>query len=393
MNAGVHIGGNPDESIYDRTIGFLTGTADDIVPRDIAARVAGVWKHALTIDGRREDIHYGVCQIYSMGLLTDPLIAYLPTLKRAIKTDDRLCYSMGDYARNIKARGDFPDAMRVYKAIFRLYPDQSGILSDIAGEYYQHGDLDSAVAYVRRLVVGSNCDAMSYGNAFFIFSVTGRYDEALGALKLRSGLSGAKEHILYQGLLQYLRGQVNWQKTVASYAAGPHDSTKGAIADILVSETYRGSSDDYRMLNDVDVDDAWKIVLHRIFKRLSPGDFDPRFNYAEILTHAKAYREAAVEFAAIEKSGLSAARGDSEKVAFYYGWVLWNLGRKEESISRFGRLLASEDFYFKSAAAYFIGRHFLDSGQTDKAKEYFRMVSDGASKSKYATYCWNLLKE
>lgn len=392
MQGDIELRGNEDESIYETDIGTITSPVR-IVPRADATEIANIWKQALTIDSSREDIHFGVCQIYSLGLMADELIAYLPTLKRVITSDDRLHYSMGDYARNIKSRGDFDGAMKVYKAIRRLYPRENGLLSDIAGEYFLHGYLDSAYYYVKTLMNSSELDSMSYGNTFFISSVLGEYETALRAITLQSQQAGNRNHLLYMGLLQYLRKNPQWKATLTTFLQGAGTGSRKEIAQTLVSDGYHASYDDYLILDGFDVSDAYKILIHHAFKNLALSKLSPWFNYAELFTRNQYYTRAAVEFAGIERSGLISTRSDSESVAFYYAWTLWKLGRKEESISRWRFLLDSEQFFRKSAAAYFIGRYFLDKGEITTANGYFERVSDRANKSKYAMYCKNLLKE
>jgi hypothetical protein len=128
------------------------------------------------------------------------------------------------------------------------------------------------------------------------------------------------------------------------------------------------------------------------FIALQPNKFLPQFNYAELLTHSNEFAKAASEYVGIVKAGLMADRHDSEEVAFYYGWTLWNLNKKEQSLSEWSQLLQSDDIYYKSAAAYFSGKYYLDRHDGAKAKEFFGLVSDKANKSKCAAYCWNRLK-
>lgn len=392
MQGDIVIAVNEDESVYESSIGYMSGHENVIVPKDLAQQVADIWKQAIAIDDTRKDIHYGICQVYSIALLPDELISYLPILKRVITDDDKLPYSMCNYARNMKNRNDFNNAIKIYKAVYALYPEESGLLSDIAGEYYQHGDIDSAQYYISVALKKSNLDMISYGNAFFILSVYGQYHKALDAIKIQSKLAKDTEFLLYQGLLEYYENQSNWKKTIQMYLKNAKDKAKITLAEYLVSENYQASMEDYHKLIDLKVNDGYKIIIHHKFINLEPNKFLPSFNYAELLTYSKVYSKAVKEYDKLEKSNLLSDKFDKEKVAFYHGWALWDLGKKKESIYQWSQLFKSDNFYYKSAAAYFTGKYCLDNGETKKAKEYFGMVSSDASKSKYATYCWNLLK-
>ena len=393
MKDGIMVVANDNESIYDNSIGFIRGSQPSVLPKDLALQVAGIWQEALKYDNSREDIHFGICQIYSMAILSNELIAYLATLKANIKSDPRLYYSMGDYARNMIERGQFKQAMKVYKAISRLYPEQFGVISDIAGEYYQHGDLDSARVYVRYLLHGSDLDTMSYGNAFFILAVCEDYDAALEALKMKSKVAHDSEYLLYDGLLGFSREQPEWASKLRTFSKSSPDSAKKVFAASLMSLPAKVSENDYLRLESNQLDDAYMILLHRTFTKLLPGEFLPRFNYAEALTHTSSYRKASAEFTELEKSLSPGDKTAIEKLSYYYGWVLWKLDDKESSIVMFSKLLASDNFKYKSAAAYFTGKHYYDLGNHIKANEYFKLVSDRASESKYATLCWNLLRK
>ncbi len=383
---------NDNESIYDNSIGFIHGSQPTVISKHLALQVAALWREALKYDSTREDIHFGICQIYSMAILTDELIAYLPVLKTHITSDPILYYSMGDYARNMIARDRFDEAMKVYRAISRLYPEQFGVISDIAGEYYQHGDLDSAHASALSLINRPSLDTMSYGNAFFILAVCEDYDNAVKALKMKSKAALKDEYLLYEGLLSFSRNEPSWRKTLQTFSELPCDSIQKAFALALLSVPTNVTPGDYVRLNSMRLNDAYMVLFHRTFAKLLPNEFLPQFNYAEVLTHICSFGKAAAEFAELERSHLSSERTDIEAVAFYHGWVLWKLNDRGSSIALFGKLLDSDDFYYKSAAAYFTGKYYFDMGNRDKAKEYFKLVSDKASESKYATLCWNLLK-
>jgi len=383
---------NEDESIYSNSIGYIRGSQPSVLPEDVALKVVGVWQEALKYDNSREDIHLGICQIYSMAILTDQLIAYLPVLQAKIVSAPQLCYSMGDYARNMIAREHFEDAMRVYKAISRLYPLESGVVSDIAGEYYSHGDLDSARAYASLLLDQNGLDAMSCQNAFFILAISEDYDNALKALEKKCQLSNDREYLLYQGLVMLWREDPSWTMRLTDFLETPADSTQAALATSLLRPGLFTSLADYCKVEANEMSDAYKILLARIGKKLFPVECDPLFNYAEVLTHTNSYRKASAQFAEVEKSNLCSSTAASEKVAFFHGWVLWKLGERQSSVAVFSRLLKSQDFYYKSAAAYFVGKHYYDLGDRAKANSYFTLVSDKAAESKYATLCWNLLR-
>src|SRR6185312_8194057 len=134
---------------------------------------------------------------------------------------------------------------------------------------------------------------------------------------------------------------------------------------------------------------AYKIPVYKYFKEHSPY-FMPAFKYAESLTYNSRYTDALKAFKEIQTDTITAK--EKEDLDFYMAWALYKTGNKKEANTHWEPLLKSADFYRKSAAAYFIGKSYLDNKDKATANKYFSMVSDSGSKSKYANYCANLVK-
>jgi tetratricopeptide (TPR) repeat protein len=82
-----------------------------------------------------------------------------------------------------------------------------------------------------------------------------------------------------------------------------------------------------------------------------------------------------------------------EGVNFDYAYALYMNKNYDEANKIWETLLSSNNFYYKSASAYFLGKFYMNKNQKEKAFNYFKMVSDKASESKYANFCFNLLKK
>ncbi len=379
---------NTDESIYNTSIGFMGSRGPMTVSEVTGTKVADLWKLAVSYDLSRTDIHFGICQIYSISMMTDELIDYLPTLKKHVGGEDKLHYSMCDYARNLKERGDFESAIRVYQFVMTLYPSETGLYSDIAAEYFFHGDIDLAKEHIDRALLDENLDQMSIGNAFFFNSVMGEYDEALACLKRQATITKVDEYLFYEGLLSLARG-LEWKSFINAYLTMGQDPNLREAASYLLSGAFDGSFNAYLKLNEMKLNDGYKILIHEAYKSMTPDQLAPAFNYAELLTYNKIYDDAIKEFERIEGSGLVKDEADKEKVAYYYAWALWASGRKELSLPQWRKLEDSDNFQHKSASAYFRGKYHFDLGEKGKAKKYFEKVRNDPSKSKYATMAWN----
>ena len=380
---------NSNESVYDNTIGFLQDPVV-ILPVHIADSINAEFFKALKADKKRQDIYYGICHIYSISLQTDKLLDFLPRLKDNVDIDENSPYNFADYARNFIDRDQFDDGMRIYTRISELFPKTGGILSDMASEYYTHGDLEKAREYADKALARKEVDDMTYGNAFFIYAIMEDYESALNALQKKSETEKNKDYLLYRGLLE-LNQNKDWKPTLTEYLQSDNNDEGGnKLAAYLLHNEFENSMDAYKEINDIQLTDAFKILIHKYYKTRT-AEFLPAFNYAEALTYNHRYKDAITAFAEIKTDSLSGE--DMDDLNFYYAWALYNNSDTAGAVKKWEMLLTSENFYCKSAAAYFIGKYFLNQGDKEKAREYFLMVSDRASESKYATLCWNMVRE
>lgn len=90
---------------------------------------------------------------------------------------------------------------------------------------------------------------------------------------------------------------------------------------------------------------------------------------------------------------ISCSRKQKEDLDFTLAWALQDSGNIKDANQKWLRLTENNDFYIKSAAVYFYGKNLLDQGNREEALKMFKKVSGEASKSKYATYCWNLVSK
>ncbi len=381
----VSINVNDNESIFDRTVGFIK-PYEPIVPEDVAIQVTSYFLKAVSIDNSRTDIHLGICYTYSISGMTDKLIEYLPLLKK-VMNEPNFEYSMGDYARNLIVRDMFDSGMKVYQRISELYPESGGILSDIAAEYLFHGDFDAAKKYMDFAVQKKDIDTMTLGNAFFINSILGNYSTAFDLLKKQSLGTNNKDYLLYQALLDF-KDEKNYKSTINDFLnSNPKNSEEKKLAELVSSNKFSGSLTDYDSLLTVKLNDAFKIVIHESFVKKYPKAFEPQFNLAETYTYNNLFKKAIETFNFIDTTVLN--KIDKERYLFYSAYANYKIGNLKISVTLWMPLLRSDDFYYKSAAAYFIGRYYEKQNELNKANEYYNIVANRSNESKYATYSWN----
>jgi tetratricopeptide (TPR) repeat protein len=384
----VMLAANNNESIYDATIGFL-GENPQILLRNVAEEIINLWEKAVSIDMSRVDIHLGICHVMSTSLMTDELLEYLPVLIDNMDYQEGDEYNLCDYARNIIQREHFEDGISVYYKIAELFPEKRDLYSDIAAEYLVDGNFPEAYKNIE-IALDSQADELTLGNGFFIKSIYGKYDEALDLFTKMSKMQNHKDYLLYGALLSMLNGE-EYKKDLKVYIKSKAAHEKGIqLAKYMMSNDFDQSIASYDSLINFEFNDAFKIIMHQHFSNKYPDKFSPLFNLAEAYTYNSYFENAILTYESIDTTNLDITEKDLYN--FYYAFALNEANQMEKSMLYWIPLLESKDFYFKSAAAYFIGKYHEENNNIQKAQEYFSLVSDKTSDSKYATFCWNKVK-
>ncbi|MCC6723797.1 MAG: hypothetical protein IT258_04765 [Saprospiraceae bacterium] len=373
------------EDVYEAGI-VEKGERPVVVPDSVATSVERFWVAALKLEPNREDIQLGLCQLYALSLQSKKLLPQLKAAKDHSKNDDDLPIQLSNYARYLGDRGDFEGMMAAYWQIRQLFPANTGLLSDMAGEYFFNGKMDSARHYLRLSLKDEKADQTVLGNAFYLGAMLGDYKLALSALQRMPGTS----HLLFEGILKFKEGDKKWRKPLEKFLQSNPDSTEAAFASALLADTFKLDLDNYLALNALQPGDAFKLPIHEKFRET--GDFLPYFNTAETLCFNKCHARADEAFRLLEQqTNLQLEATDRDNINFYHAWSLHELKRHDEALPYFEKLLESEDFYKKSAACWFIGKRHFDLGDKPKAREYFSMVAGDAAGSKFATMCWEYM--
>ncbi len=380
--------GTLDESIFETSIGSLG--ENKLMPDEATANdITKYFLKAVSIDKTREDIHLGICYIYSISVMTERLIQYLPVLKDNCKNKTNLPYTMGEYANNLIARNRFEDGMKVYQKIAELFPDNGGIMSDISGQYRLHGDLDKAKEYIEMAMKRKENDEMTFANAFANYNDLGDYKNALEALKIKCQIQRNKDYLLYQALLQFKDGK-EFKNTLAEFLKTPSTDTPSIrLAEKM--KVCKFAFDSYDSITRMEMPDAYKMLLYQYFVTKFPNEFTPSFSYGDILNYHQVYPKAIKIFKAMHPEKLDKEK--AEAANFGLAWGYYKTKNFEEANKLWEGFLTSTNFYYKSAAAYFLGTYYQNKNQAEKANTYFKLVADKANESKYANFCANLMKK
>ena len=382
---------NGDESIFSDAMGYMKAKVV-VVDADTARDVAGLWHRCLELAPGREDIHLGLCCLYSWALMKDELLAQIRVLSLAFPGDKDM-YATTDYVRNIAERGDLAMSLDVARGLLDIYPDRSGLMSDVASILASAGRLDEAEPLIDRAFAMKDRDSYVCGNYHYLHYVLGDYDKALEGLK--ADPKKAPLAALFEALLRYSRGEEGWRDGLAAFLRKPGTSkqakTGKALATFLLSA---GNAGDYASyLESIDEErSTYSLLLVRRAMQIFPDETGPRLRYGYAMAQEKNYGEAAraldpVFFAA-------AGTEDRESAALCRAWSLQASGRAGEADPVWASLLASGDAGARYAAAWFHGKNLLAAGDRDGAIAAFSIAGskEDASKGKYAAYCWNMLE-
>lgn len=385
---GIALNGNPDESIYETTMGSISENAI-ILPVETADSITTLLLKGLAIDKTRIDIYNGCCYVYSLALQTGKLCDMLGQMKRDLKTDSTTPYDWSDYARNMMERNHFEEGMQVYYRIAQLFPGEGGTWSDMAAEYYKQGDLKRAHECADTAFMMPYYDGMTCRNIAFIYGVLEDYPKASAANKkwwMKEG--DVNDYMIYDGLLAL--NEKNDKSIFREYLKEDKTTLPGReIANYIVSDSFKLNLDSYRRLSNIELNDAYKILIHKYFKNHT-SLFLPAFNYAEALTYNFRYDDAVKAFDEIKTDTIS--KSEKENFLFYSAWACYKAGKQEKANEKWEQLLNSDDFYRKSAAAYFLGKYYFGQDKHSlKAVGYCNLVAADYTKSKYAAYCKNML--
>lgn len=379
---------NPNENVYETTMGFL-GTPPLTLPAVVSDSAINSLKIALKLDPKRQDIHQGLCYLYSISNRPLDVIKQLHLLQAILPESNDNAFMMADYARNFIDRDQFNDGMQVYSAIYGFYMDNGGILSDMAGEYYKHGDMDIALTYAKMAAEKKEIDEMTYGNIFFLASLNEEFTLASDMIQKQGAISRSKDYLMYDALLRMINGG-NAKGMLQEFLKSPSkDESLIKAAKYMSSSNFKSNLADFDSIIQYNLNDPYKVLICRYFKKLFPQAFDPSFQLAEIYTFHKVYIKAAINFKTINLE-----KADSNGLRLYHlyaGWTFYNLKDYSQAKIHFEALSNSTDFYQKSMAFYFLGVISEQGKDKSAARNYYSQVATRASESKYAMFCeWKL---
>ncbi len=353
---------SPDEDILSIEANGLN-SPPQIPEKKVIDSVELYWKKTLAVDSTREDVYMGLCTVYGMSLQTDKLLACLPKLKKISKKGMPLGYLMEDYARLLRERGKTTDANKVFAAITTMYPKESGIWSDWAGEYLLNADLKSALQQADKALLCSAIDVTSRDNLVDIYLFAQQPEKAVKTIELYQKSDTTYTYApLYRALYGFSVGDSVWKKQmIALVAEKQYQNDTNEIVQVckfLASSVYTGKNYDITMamlsapLNNFC---SWA-VLYRA-KNEFPDSANVQLIAAEFYLNGKSYTVANSIF---KKAGTlkmdSVNRSDMNMV---YAYSAYRAGDISTATALFNTIMADENLFKRQAALYFLGKMSL----------------------------------
>jgi tetratricopeptide (TPR) repeat protein len=328
--------------------------------KSVIDSVEQFWKKTLAVDSSREDVYMGLCTVYGMSLQTDKLLACLPVLKKFSHKGDQLGYLMEDYARLLRERGKTADANKVFAAIVTLYPKQSGIWSDWAGEYLFNADLKGALEKADKALQCGTIDESTRENLTDIYLYAQQPEKAVKTIEqYQKGDTSYTYAPLYRALYTFSIGDTLWKKRMTALVAEQrYQNDTNEIIQIckfLSSSIYTGRNHDITMamLSATLSNFCSWAVIHRA-KNDFPDSANVQLIAAEFYLNGKNY---AIANSIFKKAGTlkmdSVNRSDMNMV---YAYSSYRAGDMLTATTLFNSIVADENLFKRQAALYFLGK-------------------------------------
>ena len=390
-----HFNAEKAESVFDSSA-IDESYFVPVIPVDTSIKIDHIWKQCLELDPSRTDIKKGLCNLYSLSLRTIELERQLIQMQSTITESEENAYLYAEYARNLKIRGRFTDAMQVYAVIANMFPNLAGIRCDMANEYFYAGEMNKCLQYLDSTLLQKDVDQTSFINAAALYSELGYYDQAYHTFKRYSDKDTLIEADFYKGLLMFANMDTGFYSQLHKFIDAateqsyydelqlaqkllPYGKVPFTLDDYLALATNPKISRYYRVL-----------ILQRGVRQFN-GDCGPAFLLGNFYCSIKNY-SAAVQLLEPEKfrkypDCKFANEADSTLWLLNYAYALYKTGKKEESVGYFESLFTAKEAFAQQAAKYFVAKTYWDGNKKEEAKKLFHEVATAKEQTKYAWLC------
>jgi tetratricopeptide (TPR) repeat protein len=339
-----------DESVFTSEI----SAKPKPVTKSTVAAIEKFWRRSLKIDPTRADIRKGLCSVYAMALMKEPLKREIVALMKIEKDDGEQAFRMAAYARKFKEWNRFDEAMEVYRFIANLYPSLAGIRCDIASEYFYEGRINESLEWLDSCYNFKTVDETSFLNGAFIYSQLGYYDDAQNVLNTYSRLYERKMDQFYYGLRLFADTMDKYYVVLDTFCQTVDSnaySTEVALARRLLAYRATFSFEDYkRLVQDDELPDYYKVLIYARALRQFTDHCEPLISYGIYQASIKNY-SSAIQF--LEEVGnCEINQGKKDFATLVYAYTMFQSDTLK-SLGYFQQLYASANKFYQQAAKYF----------------------------------------
>ena len=386
-----HFNSEKAESIFD------SSAIDErlfipIIPVDTSIKIDHYWKQCLELDPMRTDIKKGLCNLYSLSLRTIELQRQLIQMQGIITETEDNAYLYAEYARNLKIRGRFDDAMQVYSLIAQMFPNLAGIRCDMANEYFYAGQLNKALEYLDSTMSKKEIDQTSFINSAALYSTLGYYDQAYNTFKKYSDKDTLIEADFYKGLLMFANMDTGFYARLHKFIDGASEQSYYDEIQIAKKLLPYGripfSLDDYSALaHNEKISRYYRVLILQRGVRQFANECEPLLLFGSYYCSIKNY-SAAVQLLeqhfAGPNEGCKLDEALQQQGQLNYGYALYKQGEKEKAILSFALLFQAKDNFIQQAAKYFVAKTDWENGKKEEAKKLFEEVAAAKVQTKYS---------
>ena len=357
-----------------------------IIPLDTSIKIDRYWNRCLEIDPTRIDIKKGLCSLYSLSLRTAELERLLIQMQGMITENEDNAFQYAEYARNLKIRGRFDDAMQVYALIAGMFPDLAGIRCDMANEYFYAGDFNKALAYLDSTLSKKEVDQTSFINAAAVYSTMGYYDQAYNTFKRYSEKDTLIEADFYKGLMMFANmdsGFYNQLRQFLDLAKAQSYYDEMQVAEKLLPYGRAPFTlDDFEALAaNTKIARYYRVLIlqrgvrqfkHECLPLLMLGSFDCSIKNFSAAVQLLQGEDCKLITEQEEQWGLNA------------GYAYYKKGEKPEALVHFELLFNAQNNFIQQAAKYFAAKINWEAGKKEDAKMLFAKVASAKTPTKYS---------
>jgi tetratricopeptide (TPR) repeat protein len=382
-----HFNTEKAESIFDSSV-IDQSFFIPIIPIDTSVLIDRYWKQCLQIDPDRTDIKKGLCSLYSLSLRTAELERQLIQMQPLITENEDNAFLYAEYARNLKARGRFDDAMQVYALIAGMFPDLAGIRCDMANEYFYAGDFNKALAYLDSTLSKKEIDQTSFINAAAVYSTMGYYDQAYNTFKRYSEKDTLVEADFYRGLMMFANMDTGFYEQLRRFI--DHANPESYYDEVQLAQKLLPygrvpfTLDDFETVAyNPKIARYYRVLILQRGVRQFSGQCVPLFLLGSFDCTIKNY-EAAVQLLEPDDDCRLMSTEQMELWTLTTGFAWYKKGDRQKAVFYFERLFYSHNSFNQQAAKYFEAKINWDAGKKEEAKKLFAEVAASKTPTKYS---------